>query len=382
MSYSEEMQSNFQQAQGRCLVAQAEEVEAALYAAECSRGLLSSEHLAALLSPAAFSYLEDMARIAEEKTKRRFGKTVQLFAPMYVSNICQNVCTYCGFSFTNKIPRMVLQKEQILREAQAIRALGFQHVLVVSGEAGTQVGLAYFLEVLELLRPMFAHIAFEVQPLETEEYRELAGSGMDAVLVYQETYHEENYRQYHPKGKKSNFHYRLQTPDRLGEAGVHKIGLGVLLGLEDWRAEALCLGEHLSYLRKKYWKTKYSVAFPRLRPAQGIMTPQYELSDKEFMQILLAFRLFDEQVEITLSTREPRYLRDNAFRFAVTTMSAGSKTEPGGYACNTKALEQFEISDERSPQEVAGMLHASGYEVVWKDWDEGMNPVKSGFGFM
>ncbi len=210
----------------------------------------------------------------------------------------------------------------------------------------------------------------EVQPLEQSEYEELIEEGLNTVLVYQETYHKEDYKIHHPKGKKSNFNYRLETPDRLGIAGVHKIGLGILIGLEDWRTDSFFTALHLAHLEKKYWKSKYTISFPRLRPAEGIIEPKVIMQDKELVQLICAYRIFNEEVELSMSTRESETFRNNVIKLGITSISAGSKTNPGGYAVEKESLEQFEISDERSPQEIEKLIKSNGYEVVWKDWDE------------
>lgn len=324
----------------------------------------------ALISPAAVPYLEEMAHASHALTQKRFGKTIQLYAPMYVSNECNNICTYCGFSFDNKIKRKTLSDAEILKEIDVLKKNGFNHILLVSGEANATVHVDYFKNVLELIKPRFANISIEVQPLETEEYITLQKAGVYSVLIYQETYHREVYKTYHPKGKKSNFDYRLETPDRIGKAGIHKIGLGVLLGLEDWRTDSFFCALHMDYLQKTYWKTKLSVSFPRMRPAEGIIEPNVIVSDKELVQLICAYRLFNEDVELSISTRESEKFRNNVIPLGVTSMSAGSKTNPGGYAVEPTSLEQFEICDERSAVEIARLIRGSGYEPVWKDWDK------------
>ncbi len=258
----------------------------------------------ALVSPAADSYLEQMAQLSHVLTQKRFGNTIQMYIPLYLSNECQNICTYCGFSYHNKIERITLTDEQILNEIKAVKSFGYDHVLLVSGEATKTAGVDYFKNAIKLIRPYFSQISLEVQPLERDEYEILADEGLYSVLVYQETYHKEKYKQYHLKGKKSNFDYRLETPDRLGEAGIHKIGLGVLLGLEDWRVDSFFCVLHLDYLRKKYWQTKFSFSLPRLRPAVGIKGTDFFIKDRELVQLICAYRIFDENVELSLSTRE------------------------------------------------------------------------------
>ena len=324
----------------------------------------------ALISPAAQPYLELMAQKCHELTKKRFGKTIQMYAPLYLSNECQNICTYCGFSLDNKIKRKTLTDSEIKQEVQALKNMGFDHVLLVTGEANYTVNINYFLNAIEQIKKDFSIISVEVQPLSQEEYERLHQAGVYSVLVYQETYHQEVYKKYHTKGKKSNFDFRLDTPDRIGKAGIHKIGLGVLLGLEDWRADSFFNALHLDYLQKTYWQTKYSVSFPRLRPAEGIIKPNFIMDDKDLTQLICAYRLWNEDLEISISTRENEKFRNNIIPIGTTSMSAGSKTNPGGYVVDPQSLEQFEISDERSVAEIANIITQKGYEPVWKDWDK------------
>lgn len=333
----------------------------------------SLDDFMALISPAAEPFLEQMAVVSKTNTLKRFGKTIQLYAPLYLSNECNNICTYCGFSFDNKIKRRTLNDQEIIKEAEALKKSGFNHVLLVTGEANHTVHTEYFLNAVKLVKPFFANISIEVQPLEEVEYKALHEAGVYAVLVYQETYNREVYAQYHTKGKKSNYDYRIQTPDRIGNAGFHKIGLGVLLGLSDWRTDSYFCAAHLHYLEKKYWQTKFSISFPRLRPAEGVVLPENIISDKELVQLICAYRIFNEDVEISVSTRESELFRDNVFMLGATTMSAGSKTNPGGYAVEPESLEQFEISDERSLSEVAAVISEKGYDPVYKDWDRSFN---------
>lgn len=322
-----------------------------------------------LISPAAEPFLEQMAQLSNQLTQQRFGKTIQLYAPLYLSNECQNICTYCGFSMDNKIKRRTLSNSEIILEAMALKDMGINHVLLVSGEANKTVEIQYFLNAISLLKPFFSNISIEVQPLSEEEYLMLHQAGVHSVLVYQETYHKEVYKVYHPKGKKSNFNFRLETPDRIGSAGIHKIGLGVLLGLEDWRIDSFFNAVHLDYLQQRYWKTKYSVSFPRLRPAEGIIEPNFVMEDRHLLQLICAYRIWNPDLEISISTRESENFRDHVIALGATTMSAASKTNPGGYAVDPQSLEQFEISDERSMEEIKNRIKAKGYDPVMKDWD-------------
>ena len=327
------------------------------------------EDFKALISPAARPYLESMAQISSALTRKRFGHTIQMYSPMYLSNECQNICTYCGFSLTHQIPRKTLTDGEILREIAHIKSKGYDHILLVTGEANKSVGLDYIHHGIGLVRSHFSNITIEVQPLDQAEYELLIDNGLYAVLVYQETYHREAYKTHHPKGKKSNFNYRLETPDRLGRAGIHKIGLGALFGLEDWRTDSFFTALHFKYLQKKYWKTKYSISFPRLRPHSGGIEPQVEMSDADLVQLICAYRLLDEDLELSISTRESETFRNHVVHLGITSMSAESKTNPGGYVVEPQSLEQFAISDDRSTEEVAHMLRTQGLEVVWKDWE-------------
>lgn len=331
-------------------------------------GTLTLDDFAALLSPAAGPFLEEMAQRSHALTLERFGRVIQLYAPLYLSNVCGNVCHYCGFSATNRIPRKILSESEILSEGNALRAEGFRHVLLVTGESG-RVGTGYFARALDLLRPLFANLSIEVQPLAETEYAQLAQHGLSTVLVYQETYDPSAYALQHTKGPKRDMPYRLETPDRLGRAGIKKIGLGALYGLSDWRADAWFTGMHLRYMEKMYWQSRYSISFPRLRPHEGTEIPVTPFDERDLVQTVCAFRLFDQEVELSLSTRESARFRDQAFRLGFTTMSAGSKTNPGGYASEPESLEQFSIDDARSPAEIAALLRSHKYDPLWKDWD-------------
>ncbi len=335
-----------------------------------SAGKTTLEDFKALISPAAQPYLEAMAQVSHARTVERFGYTQQMYAPVYLSNVCSNICTYCGFSANNRIPRKILNESEIERELDAVKALGMDHILFVTGEANSRVGVSYLQKAFELARKKFSSISMEVQPLDQNAYETLMESGLSAVLVYQETYNRESYAKYHPKGMKSNFDYRLETPDRLGRAGMKKIGLGALYGLDDWRTDSFMVAMHLRYLEQMYWKSRYSLSFPRIRPHEGDFQPVSMMTDKELVQLICACRLLSSEVELSMSTREHPVFRDHAYKLGITTLSAGSKTNPGGYAVDLQTLEQFEVSDERAPVEVVDMLKAGGYEVVWKDWDQ------------
>ncbi len=302
-------------------------------------------------------------------TRQRFGNTVSFYVPLYLSNLCANACTYCGFSMENRLKRRTLDSGDIERECEAIKRMGFDSILLVTGEHENKVGMKYFREALPQIKRHFSYLAMEVQPLGTKEYAELKTLGLDAVMVYQETYHKPTYAEHHLRGKKTDFHYRLETPDRLAQAGVDKIGIGALIGLEDWRTDSFFVAAHLDYLERTYWQSRYSISFPRLRPCTGGLEPKSIMTDRQMVQLICAYRLFNPHVELSLSTRESPLFRDNVLPLGVTTMSAASKTQPGGYADDTPELEQFAISDERSATDVAEAVKKAGFEVVWKDWD-------------
>jgi 2-iminoacetate synthase len=252
--------------------------------------------------------------------------------------------------------------------------MGFEHILLVTGESN-KAGARYLKDSIEQIRPLFSQISIEVQPLKQEEYVALIGAGLHSVYLYQETYNREKYKNYHPQGMKADFANRIDTFERMGRAGIHKMGLGVLLGLDDWRIDSFYLALHLDYLRKKFWKTKYSVSFPRLRPHAGSFNPPFHATERDLLQLICVYRIFDSDLELALSTRESPWFRDHTMQLGITSMSAGSRTEPGGYVSHTDALKQFEPNDDRSPEEVIGMIKNHGYEAVWKDWDTSMQLV-------
>ena len=367
MSFATELKALDWDSVGASIAAKTErDVERALSRAE---GGLTLEDFKALIAPSARPYLETMAQMSHQRTVARFGYTQQLYAPLYLSNVCSNICTYCGFSANNRIPRKILNESEIQQELSALKALGIQHVLFVTGESNLRVGVPYLKRAFELAREQFSSLSMEVQPMEQAAYEALMGSGLSSVLVYQETYHREAYARYHPKGFKRNFDYRLETPERLGQAGMKKIGLGVLYGLEDWRTDSFMLASHLQFMERRYWRSRYSISFPRIRPHEGDFQPVSVVDDRDLVQLICAFRLLSSELELSLSTREEARFRDHVHKLGITSMSAGSKTNPGGYAVDPQTLEQFEISDERSPVQVAAHLQSVGYEAVWKDWD-------------
>lgn len=365
--FSEELsQYSWEETTERIMAKRAADVETAL-----GKQRLTIDDFMALVSPAAAPYLEVMARLSRRYTQERFGKTISMYIPMYITNSCSNSCVYCGFNRHNKFDRVILTPEQIERECHAIRRLApFDNLLLVTGENPRAAGVDYIERALGICRPYFNNLSIEVMPLSSEDYYRLTQAGLNGVVCFQETYNRTNYKLYHPAGMKSDFEWRLGGFDRMGQAGVHKIGMGVLIGLEEWRTDTTMLALHLQYLRKRYWKTRYSVNFPRMRPSEGHFQPNVVISDRELAQLTFAFRIFDHDVDISYSTRECAALRNGMATLGVTSMSAGSKTDPGGYEVYPQSLEQFAVSDERTPAQVAADLRSAGYEAVWKDWDK------------
>lgn len=349
----------------------------------------------ALLLPKSAEEFEALARQAHAVTAQNFGRTMRLFAPLYLSNECINNCAYCGFSRDNAILRVTLEREQVIAEARHLAREGFRQVLLVAGEHPRFVGQSYLADCVRALAPEFSSISIEVGPMETDDYRPIVEAGAEGLVVYQETYDRETYARLHTSGPKRDFNSRLDCPERAYAAGFRRIGIGALFGLAPWPDEAIALAAHLEYLLKNCWQTQFTVSLPRLRPAAGGFQPVSSMTDRELAQLICAFRISFPQVAIVLSTREPAELRDALVPLGVTMMSAGSHTEPGGYtgqgnenlhftergrivapdfAPNESyaATRQFEISDDRSPAEIAAALQRQGFDAVWKDWDRAL----------
>lgn len=352
----------------------------------------------AMISEETGPPLETLARQSQQVTRRHFGRTMRLFAPLYVSNECVNNCKYCGFSRDAAIFRTTLTVDQVVREARHLHGLGFRNILLVAGEHPKFVSDGYLQECLDALKPFVPTLGLEVGPMEDEQYTEIVEHGAEGLVVYQESYHRETYEVLHTAGPKRKFDWRLDCPERAYAGGFRRIGIGALFGLASWKHEALALAAHLEYLYKHCWKAQFTVAFPRMRPYAGNYEyqpdPDLYLPDRAFVRLIAAFRLIFPQVGIVVSTREPAALRDAIATLGVTHMSAGARTEPGGYTgaghddlhltvkgrrveletksgCET-ATEQFQITDHRSAAEVAAMLRSQNLDPVWKDWDEAL----------
>lgn len=325
-------------------------------------------HFAALLSPAAVKYLEPMAAEAHSITKRRFGNTIKIYAPLYLSNECTNSCKYCGFNHKNDIPRIILSDEQIKQETDIIHNMGIRHILLVTGESTEKVGTDYLINSVNIMKDKFNSVCIEVYPMSVEDYSLMYSHGVDGLTMFQETYNRTKYADVHPAGMKRDFEWRLGGPERGAEAGFRTIGLGALMGLEEFRTDQFFLGLHAHYLIKNYWKTHISISFPRIRKASGNFQVHEIVDDVSYVQMTLAHRLFQHDLGINISTRESAEFRNNLLPLGVTQMSAGSKTEPGGYS-NENEGKQFEVEDKRSVEEFCNMIRSKGYDPVMKDWD-------------
>jgi 2-iminoacetate synthase len=371
--------------------------------AECAlarSGQRSLGDFAALISPAAEPFLEAMARESHALTLKHFGKAIRLFAPVYLSNECINTCKYCGFSRDNPIFRVTLTVEQVLAEARHLAAEGFRNVLLVAGEHPKFVSASYLRDCVAALHTAgVPSINIEVGPMETGDYQPIVAAGCEGLVIYQETYNRDVYREMHTAGPKKDFDWRLECPERGYAAGFRRIGIGALLGLWHWREEALALAAHAAYLLRACWRAHLTISLPRLRPAAGEFAPRHPMSDREMVQLVCALRLMFPRVGLVLSTRESPRLRDGLMPLGITLMSAGSHTEPGGYTGagsdklhvtkkgmkivplpviasegeHARATEQFAIADDRSAGEVAARLREIGYEPVWKDWDPALS---------
>ena len=334
--------------------------------------------LTALLSSHAENKLEKIAQEAQRLTRWHFGRTISLYVPIYLSNICSSDCLYCGFAVKSGYneKRITLDMDTIRKECVSLVGHGFESVLLVTGDAPNAVSIDYISEAVSIAREYFSSVCVEIYALDEADYKRLFQCGLEGVTLYMETYNREIYSQVHLKGKKRDYDYRLNALERAGNAGVRKLSLGVLLGLSDWRVDVFRLALHARYLQKKVWQSTVSVSFPRLRHVPERFEIPQLVSDSNLVQLMLALRLFLPEAGFNLSTRENAEFRDHLIPLGITAMSAGSSTRPGGYAtCGDETLEQFEIEDLRSPGEVAKAIRKAGYDPVWKDFDLAFDDV-------
>jgi 2-iminoacetate synthase len=319
--------------------------------------------------------LEQLAQEARSLTQQYFGRTINLYEPLYLSNHCANQCVYCGFHASLDIPRRKLGEQEIEAECHALAQTGIQSILLLTGESRKHTPPEYLETAIKIAKKYVASIALEVYPLETEEYALLNAAGCDGVTVFQETYDQTRYKILHPAGKKKDYIYRYQTPQRAALGGMRQITLGVLLGLADWRQDILALYEHLRALEKEFPGVDYTLSFPRLREAYDYKEKNYLVSDTDLAKIICTTRLFFPRVSINLSTRESAAFRDKAVHFGATKISAGSSTAVGGYVVpdteiylGVRSAAQFAVNDERSVAEVKAMLERQGFDPVFTDW--------------
>ncbi len=334
-------------------------------------GTQEPERLLALLSPTAEGFLESMAQKAHALTLQHFGRTIQLYTPMYLSNFCENECAYCGFNARNKMPRRTLTLEEVEKEAAFIASTGIEHLLILTGDSRTKSSPAYIKECLSVLKKYFSSISAEIYALSEEEYADLVRSGIDGLTLYQETYDEAVYERVHRSGPKKDFIFRLDAPERAARSGMRNVNVGVLLGLSDWRKEVFLMGLHAQYLQDHFGDVETGASLPRLRPHAGDFKEMTEVSNANIAQIIVALRLFLPRLGIALSTRESAGLREDLLPLGITRMSAGSTTRVGGHTIASPEEEnapQFEIADPRDVDAMKAMLVAKGYQPVLKDW--------------
>jgi len=337
------------------------------------REILNKESLSvwdflALLSPEASFFLEPMAQKANKLTLAHFGKTISLYIPLYLSNYCDNECAYCGFKHSNAIKRRKLSLEEVGQEAQEISRTGIQHILILTGESRLESPLTYIKECLERVKKYFTSISIEIYPLQEDEYRQLIGSGAEGLTIYQETYDEVLYDKLHLKGPKKNYAFRLGAPERAAKVGMRQVNVGALLGLTDFPRDAFFAAMHAKWLQDNYPEVEVGISLPRIQPQVGGFDASHPLNDKEFVQLLIAMRIFLPRLGIAVSTRENNLLRKNIIGLGVTRISAGSRTEVGGYTLEQKTSGQFETADKSSAEEIKRMICEKGYQPVAKDW--------------
>ncbi|PEQ84427.1 2-iminoacetate synthase ThiH [Bacillus sp. AFS006103] len=334
-----------------------------------SKELLSLEDYAAILSPAAMPYLEDMARKAMKETRKHFGNSISLFTPLYIANYCENECVYCGFKATNKIHRATLSFHEAENELKAIASTGLKEILLLTGESRYKSDLVYIGETIKLATKYFSTIGIEIYPLNTEEYTFLHHCGADFVSVYQETYNTDTYEKVHLWGSKRVFPYRFHAQERALLGGMRGVSFGALLGLDDFRKDAFAAGLHAQLIQQKYPHAEISFSTPRLRPYKNnAENGPKDVHEKQLLQVMLAYRLLMPYAGITISTRERPGFRDHVIGMAATKMSAGVSVGVGGHSEEQKGDEQFEISDERSVSEVHQMILSKGLQPVYTDY--------------
>lgn len=331
----------------------------------------SIEDFKALLSPAAFPYLEDIARLATKETKKHFGNSVYLFTPIYISNYCENYCIYCGFNCYNKIKRAKLTFEDIEKEMDAISKTGIEEILILTGESRKMSDVEYIGKACEIAKKYFKNVGVEVYPMNSDEYKYLHEHGADFVTVFQETYNSDKYETLHLMGHKRIFPYRFNAQERALMGGMRGVAFAALLGLDDFRKDALATGLHAYLLQRKYPHSEISFSCPRLRPIinNDKINPK-DVHEPQLLQVMCAYRLFMPFAGLTISTREREGFRDNVIGMCATKISAGVSTGIGSHTDDVeeKGDDQFEICDDRSLDEVLNAIKDKGLQPVMNDY--------------
>ena len=375
MKYTDDMEAIDSDIMDR-VIAEMNSYDADIYTAEDVKEALAAEtcsvdNFKALLSPAALPFLEEIAQKAQKETRKHFGNSVAIFTPLYIANYCENYCVYCGFNCHNKIKRAQLNYEEIEKEMQAIAATGLEEVLILTGESPNKSSVEYIGEACKIAKKYFKLIGLEVYPMDSKDYAYLHECGADFVTVFQETYNSDKYKTLHLGGRKRIFPYRLNAQERAIMGGMRGVGFAALLGLDDFRKDALATGMHAYLLQKKYPHAEIAFSCPRLRPIinNDRINPM-DVHEPQLLQVVCAYRLFMPFASITVSTRECARVRDNLVNIAATKISAGVSTGIGSHVddIEDKGDDQFEISDERSVDEVYDALLKNNLQPVMSDY--------------
>ena len=374
MKYTDDMEAIDSDIMDR-VIAEMNSYDADIYTAKDVKEALAAEtcsvdNFKALLSPAALPFLEEIAQKAQKETRKHFGNSVAIFTPLYIANYCENYCVYCGFNCHNKIKRAQLNAEEIEKEMQAIAETGLEEVLILTGESPNKSSVEYIGEACKIAKKYFKLIGLEVYPMDSKDYAYLHECGADFVTVFQETYNSDKYKTLHLGGRKRIFPYRLNAQERAIMGGMRGVGFAALLGLDDFRKDALATGMHAYLLQKKYPHAEIAFSCPRLRPIinNDKINPK-DVHEPQLLQIICAYRIFMPFASITISTRECERFRDNIIQIAATKISAGVNVGIGGHSQEEeKGDEQFEISDGRSVDEIYHMIEYNGMQPVMTDY--------------
>lgn len=315
--------------------------------------------------------LESLAQESQKITQQYFGRTITLYAPLYLSNYCSSHCTYCGFNSKNRITRTRLTPQQMHNEMKVVADTGIENILLLTGESYEATPLAYLQEAVTIAKQYFTSISLEVHPMDTDEYQQLFQIGVDGITIYQETYDRDRYKEVHLSGKKSDYDYRRETPARAAQSGMRHISLGILLGLSSTAEDLLALYQHLRWMEINFPGVEYSLSFPRLRKIKGRAFALCDTDDITLIKIICLTRSLFPRVGINLSTRENSTFRNHALELGITRISAGSNTSVGGYDLfkEPEAQEpQFDIEDQRSVSQIVQYLKAKNFDPIFTDW--------------